>query len=140
MTPSDLSRLAALAEAATGGTWRVVSDEATILAIAGDWEGVDRYVAEWLDFVTKHDRADAEYIVAAVNAVPALVQRVRELEAERERLTEALRACVTAADRFAGWQKIGFSGALREDEKQTLRELHEQARAALEAAGKDGAK
>ena len=41
-------------------------------------------------------RNDAALIVAAVNALPSLIARVRELEAERD----ALRECVKAADKL----------------------------------------
>ena len=81
MTPLDLDaleRLAAEAQVTAPLPWRVF--EGTVI------DGDDVQVAEC-------SVAEADYIAAAANAVPALVARVRELESERDEALDLLRRC-----------------------------------------------
>ena len=68
----DLEELARLCAAATPGEWSVRFQ-------AVRCAGQSRDLGGWLY------SADAQLVVAARNALPALIARVRELEAERAR-------------------------------------------------------
>ena len=88
----DLDELMRLREAATPGPWKVN---------IGDFESEDGYGTVTAPYVEAdgkticvpfdrgpdddNDEDDAAYIVAACNAVPELVARIRELEAEIKR-------------------------------------------------------
>ena len=101
----DLDELMRLHDAATPGPWKVKS---------GDFESEDGYGTVTAPYVEadgkticvpfdrgpddENDEADAAYIVAACNAVPELVARIRELEAERDWMAKA------AAN--AGWHGV----------------------------------
>lgn len=82
----DLDALAALVGAATRGPWRVRRDEHPYVTsiVAGDGEGLPRV----LDGDSMGDLSvseqDAAFVVAAREAVPALIARVRTLEARAE--------------------------------------------------------
>lgn len=77
----DLEELERLAKAATSGPWIHQQDECflDVQEIRNPNGGA---VA---DFVSQNN---ASYIVAACNAVPELIARVRELEERNERLTD----------------------------------------------------
>ena len=108
----DLDELMRLREAATPGPWAVFGDDGfdefrgiespthceTICPTVQDYaENSDGYV----DYAVATDgvsEPNAAYIVAACNAVPELVQRIRELEAQCDWLAE------TAAN--AGWHGV----------------------------------
>lgn len=68
----DLDKLEALRAKATPGEWRVIKIEQE----SQIWSGT--YVGKTRDY----QGDDAALIVAAVNALPALIARIRELEAE----------------------------------------------------------
>ena len=101
----DLDELMRLRAAATPGPWKVK---------IGDFESEDGYGTVMAPYVEAdgkticvpfdrgpdddNDEADAAYICAACNAVPELVTRIRELEAQRDWLAQA------AAN--AGWQGV----------------------------------
>lgn len=85
-TDLDLDALVALEAAATPRRW--VVDEVIPRHIGTvDGDGSDMTYIGSFD-----DPADAAFIAAAREAVPALVQRVRDAEAERDRATADLRA------------------------------------------------
>lgn len=99
MTESDLTRLEKLSAAATPGPWYTVGPP---WLPSGQWPYViaghdDPHVGQLVcdfDFVEYRDReyrgrpdnsdADAEFVVAARTAVPALVAEVRRLTRELE--------------------------------------------------------
>ena len=93
----DLDELLKLREAATSGPWEVeevshvINDTVWFSEIikTGDDEKIVNQGA---------GKADAAYIVAACNAVPELVARIRELEAQRDWMAQA------AAN--AGWYGV----------------------------------
>jgi hypothetical protein len=100
-TPLDLDALLALRSRGTPGTWRAVLEGKqpvcyyrALLCFAAD-EGGAGYVSVVTDDATRvrAHAANAELAAAAVNALPALVGRVREAERERD----ATRAVVEAA-------------------------------------------
>ena len=74
MSDDELAKLEALANAATPAPWRVVAD--SCLAIAADEGSIA------IDFYER----DADFIVAARDAVPALVAEVRWRRKEVARL------------------------------------------------------
>ena len=87
----DLEKLMKLHDAATPGPWKVK---------IGDFESEDGYGTVTAPYVEadgkticvpfdrgpddENDEADAAYIVAACNAVPELVARIRALESQRD--------------------------------------------------------
>lgn len=80
----DLDELERLAKAATPGPWeyRLVGRQANIIMADTEPLCATKY---------SHNKShDAAYIVAACNAVPELVARIRELERQREFFIEAL--------------------------------------------------
>lgn len=106
----DLDALAALVERATPGPWTVRMGEYVVPAghekrpIGGSSDPVvdrDRYAQYVCRIPPSHrhrsdteQRANAELIVAAVNALPALIARVRAQE-----------AALVAADAMRSWMK-----------------------------------
>lgn len=80
MDKIDLEELERLAKAATPGPWkhRTISKTATVILAADTPLCATKY--------SVNKDHDAAYIVAACNAVPSLIARVRELETENERL------------------------------------------------------
>ena len=92
----NLDELMKLMKAARPGPWKVNS---------GDFESEDGYGTVTAPYVEaegkticvpvdrgpddENDEADAAYIVAACNAVPEMVARIRELEAQRDWLAQA---------------------------------------------------
>lgn len=80
----DLEELELLAKAATPGPWRHDPDENFLDHDCQIIKGDTVFVCE---FVTE---ANAAYIVAACNAVPELIARVRELERQRDWLADRL--------------------------------------------------
>lgn len=106
----DLDELMKLREAATPGPWSVKIGDFQ------DYDGYGTVTAPYVDAEGKticvpfdrgpdddNDEDDAAYIVASCNAVPELVARIRELEAEIKRrdaykLAEICNACTD--DRF----------------------------------------
>lgn len=113
MTRPDLDALAALLERATPGPWDLGEfDEqggydcmtsgisCGPASIDGKTYG-ERYMEPLPPAAQMRMIADAALIVAAVNALPALIARVRELEQERDEARaerDALREVVRAAD------------------------------------------
>ena len=101
----NLDELMRLREAATPGPWEVK---------IGDFESEDGYGTVTAPYVEadgkticvpfdrdpddENDEDDTAYIVAACNAVPKLVARIRELEAQRDWMAQA------AAN--AGWHGV----------------------------------
>ena len=84
---SDLDRLEALRAAAEWGTWHV-AEGSQVHARAFEDE-VATFVADCLHPDDPFDRKatpNAELIVAAVNALPDLIARVRDAEAKNEQL------------------------------------------------------
>ncbi|MFH8380672.1 hypothetical protein ACH4E7_06980 [Kitasatospora sp. NPDC018058] len=83
--PLDLDAIQARADAATDGPWTVDDSEieADIIAASGWIARTDSEFSE--------DRANAEFIAAARTDVEQLLARVRELEAETERLRDVLK-------------------------------------------------
>lgn len=88
MSKLDLDAIEARAEAATDGPWMVGAEVSKDLGIVNaHWFGsVDPEVGIILGEAGLHD---AEFIAAARTDVPALVARVRELEATVERMRRA---------------------------------------------------
>ena len=82
----NLDELMRLHAAATPGPWRVeemshiLNDQVWFSAIIKAGDGLDEKIVN-----QGAGKADAAYIVAACNAVPELVQRVRDLETEIRR-------------------------------------------------------
>lgn len=87
MTVLDLDALDALVSAATEGPWEV----STILD-GNSRTFIIEDVARWRGYRNSlnlgEDRQTADFIAASREAVPALVARVRELEAELGELNE----------------------------------------------------
>jgi len=79
MTRPDLDALAALLAKATPGPWDAPNGETMIDRVGTEDPVADAYHYE-----------DAALIVAAVNALPALIARVRELKQEQATLRAAL--------------------------------------------------
>jgi hypothetical protein len=94
MTRDDLDALEALAKAATAQPWEWFDDGADASGLFPANSGLRRIGGEpYVDQVLMGDAVgaagsgwiivsdeDAAYIVAACNAVPALIKRIRELE------------------------------------------------------------
>lgn len=74
----DLEELERLAKAATPGPWKV--DDLNNIRIAPKGRPIVATIHDCEDYLPR--MADAQYITAACNAVPELIQRIRELEAE----------------------------------------------------------
>lgn len=72
----DLNELELLAKAATAGPWDVSTKNLTMYDPFGDSVA---YTEQ-----THNQEANLHYIVAACNAVPELIKRVRELERQRD--------------------------------------------------------
>lgn len=96
----DLDELMRLREAATTGPWKVeevshvINDTVWFSEIIKTDDGrIDEKIVN-----QGAGKADAAYIVAACNAVPELVARIRELEAQRDWMAQA------AAN--AGWHGV----------------------------------
>ena len=77
--PIDLEELERLLAEATPGPWTV--SECDDLHAAGIHAAEEKY-----PFGTTSANEEARLIVAAVNALPALISEIRELRADRERL------------------------------------------------------
>lgn len=85
MTNDELDRLEALAGAATAGPWAARPDRCGVFHTVDDARGCS--VLDWHDGPnepTFRMQADAEFIAAAREAVPALVAEVRRLTKERD--------------------------------------------------------
>lgn len=106
MTRPDLDALQALLDKATPGPWRNerTGDEETVMRIihgrrsAG---GSEVCIVTTGSYNDATEAGNAALIAAAVNALPALIARVRELEQERDEARaerDALREVVRAAD------------------------------------------
>lgn len=90
VTDAHLAEWGALEQAATGGLWTLLRDDdagdhdgAQILAV-GATKGADLLVVQYGDEDTKGGacgKANAEFIVAARKAVPALIAEVKRLRA-----------------------------------------------------------
>jgi hypothetical protein len=80
MTEEQINELERLAKAATPGPWkhRTISKTATVILAADTPLCATKY--------SVNKDHDAAYIIAACNAVPELIVRVRELKAQREYL------------------------------------------------------
>jgi len=81
---SDLDHLEALAKAATPGPWRIRRGAAPLrpdvhFDVVSDHDGEHQVCETWLHGKTYRE-ADAAIIVAAVNALPTLIARIRTLE------------------------------------------------------------
>ncbi len=82
MADLDLDALDALAAAATPGPWEVEFDGTEPAAVYADDGGIGTaYICRDLAQGVSYGEADAAFIAAAREAVPALTARVRELEA-----------------------------------------------------------
>lgn len=103
--PLDLDAVEALCDAATAGPWRtedaigapfnIESENGLGVAIAHQQVSISH------DLKQQHRRANAAFIAAARTLVPALVTRLRALDAENARLRRR-------ADRYREeWQKRG---------------------------------
>ena len=109
MTPERLNELEALANAATPGPWKPSDDEdgdqvlwgpdGDWLANIGNWArqnlGIEppeyshtEATAIARQYVEMIDKADADFMSAARTALPELIARVRELEAELKALKQ----------------------------------------------------
>jgi len=92
MTRPDLDALAALLAKATPGPWRAQCGEYGVVIVDGPPSGP--FLIEVTDAPSDgrdQSSADATLIVAAVNTLPALIKRVRELERDRESAALAMR-------------------------------------------------
>ena len=90
MDKIDLDELERLAAQATPGPWRMVDARAFV----DDEDFEIRNGQHCISYGTSE--ADASYIVAACNAEPELIARVRELERQRDWLAKALtHFCIT---------------------------------------------
>ena len=101
-TKIDLDELERLANAATPGPWRVesevVRDSMGLFWPISSIEGTEDNVTENVT------TGDAAYIVAACNAVPELIAKVRELERQRDWLaSQHAKACLDAANDACVW-------------------------------------
>lgn len=79
MNLDDLEKLVAAATALPGLPWRVEHD-GDDMDIVADWEGVSRHLVSWSSPRISAAEHDAALIVAAVNALPSLIEKVRLLE------------------------------------------------------------
>ena len=101
MTRPDLDALAALLDKATPGLWRVdcvgEDEEMVMRTIHGKPSagGSEVCIVTTGSYDDATEAKNAALIVAAVNALPALIARVRELERERDQST-LNRACADA--------------------------------------------
>jgi len=95
MTRPDLDALAALLAKATPGPWDAPNGETMIDRVGTEDPVADAYHYE-----------DAALIVAAVNALPALIARVRELERERDEALAERDALRADAERYR-WLRDG---------------------------------
>lgn len=79
--PLDLDALAALLEKATPGPWRQYER-----LLRNEEHGIMRDVPKWGDggLGSAYTEADAALIIAAVNALPELLQAARELERRKQ--------------------------------------------------------
>lgn len=82
----DLEELERLAKAATPGPWKV--DDLNNIRIAPKGRPIVATIHDCEDYLPR--MADAQYITAACNAVPELIQRIRELEAEVDLLARKI--------------------------------------------------
>lgn len=106
MTAPDLNELEALLAKATPGPWEVQNDGWSIRVEQSDtekergWRVATTYASG--PHRAQQQIADAELIVAAVNALPALIARVRELEQERDAAALAMRErCAQACEELS---------------------------------------
>jgi len=98
----DRARLRELLADATPTPW--ASDPAAPCDFGGDLQGSE---GEWNEFVgAASDDVDTALIVAAVNALPALLDRLDELEAENERLAVQNVRLMTENERLQGYEAI----------------------------------
>ena len=113
MTAVKLLELRALADAATPGPWFVQAD-GSVLGIFGPKMAAynDEPEQEWREVqIVETDGGhypprwnDAAFMAAARSAVPALLDRVEELEAE---LREAIRIATDLNANMGRWTDIG---------------------------------
>lgn len=99
ITEQQLNEWEELAKAATPGEWHAIQD--SVIGSGGDYnfQIADMYNGHFADAEVE---ANAAFIAASRTAVPALVEMVRELEAENERLWEATKWFVARAGDFDG--------------------------------------
>ena len=93
MTPERLNELQALCDAASPAPWGTVENSVPSPAILlqFEWNEADQ---EWDRNVGKINGVpDAAFIAAARTALPELIARVRELEADNDRLRYEIRLC-----------------------------------------------
>lgn len=96
MTPEQLAALKALADAATPGPWEEVAE-------SGEWwiTGPDIYNdAVMTTNASEISQADADFICAAREAVPALLAEVERLRADNADLRAALSALTADMERL----------------------------------------
>lgn len=85
-TPDELAEWSRLADAATHGPWVAVCPRINIRIMAGDL-----FVMEsGKDGGIVRQEADAAFIAASRSALPRLLARVKELEADRDRMKAVL--------------------------------------------------
>ena len=89
MSEIDLDALKALAEKATRGDWQIYGDEPFEIYDATEYADGDQ--GEYITHGSPR-KADAEFIVALVNAWPALLARVEEAERAIADAQDAFRA------------------------------------------------
>ena len=103
--PLDLGRLRALLEKATPGPWRAVEAETAfrIQRASDPWNYITTATYSPLGGIPKWEgmQANAALIVAAVNALPALLSRVEELEATVAQWKEGVESANRLTQRFA---------------------------------------
>ena len=124
MTPDDLARLRALCEGATKEPWTIDQRDAAVLA--ADWALVSHSEKSGLGLIIT--KADAEFIAAAREALPRLLE-------ENARLKEVVEciALVTAYDEPLPGSLHGHIKSLVDDVLDSRTKLA-QARAVVKAA------
>ena len=83
MSMIDLDELMKLREAATPGPWKSCTDEVYVCGELSYYDYVGNAEGqEVVSRITSVSEEDSAYICAACNAIPELVARIRELEAQ----------------------------------------------------------
>ena len=111
MTRPDLDALAALLDKATPGPWEIREQHNQWLI------GPEGWVVAYCGRITLSRAIDnAALIVAAVNALPALIARVRELEQWQHDMVEK-----AAAKSLDGYRELAARAAAAENERDEAR-------------------
>lgn len=114
----DLDKISALVEAATPGPWGICLGSGDNLCTAISSEGVEDWdlrftpicdlLPDWIlqaegkdgKSLRKDHRADMNFIAWTRTGIPSLVQRIRELEKENERLAALSASQAEALDQM----------------------------------------